>query len=147
MNEVRKTNSFWKTIKITFASAIIAGALWVGWDHAQALLWKGGPARNGYEFWFTPYVVYIMLQTPAAIGALVARMLIGHRIPSMAGFLVYPIISTAVMLATGYFGGVNFNYPIVIFLVIAIPKTAIYGLVFALLDHVSRTKLALQAAA
>ncbi len=50
MDERRNSVKVWNTFKVAIASTIIAGSLWVGWDHAQTLFWKGGPALNGYEF-------------------------------------------------------------------------------------------------
>jgi hypothetical protein len=127
----------WKTFKLGIASTIIAGSLWVGWDHAQALFWKGGPALNGYEFWFTPFIVYILIQLPAAVATMLVRLVFGFRIPSPVLFVVYPVVSTVTLLATGYLSGVNFNYPMMLLVLIAIPKTAIYGLVFASFDRIS----------
>lgn len=137
MSEGQRSITFWKTIKIAIASAVIAGSLWVGWDHAQGLVWRFGPALNGYEFWFTPFIVYIMIQLPAAFAALLVRLLIGHRMSPGARFVAYPLVSIVATLALGYFKGANFDFTIVTFLLIGLPKTAIYGLVFALFDRIS----------
>jgi hypothetical protein len=127
------------------ASTFVTGLLWVAWDHAQALFWVGGPSLNPSVFWFTPIAVAMMLQVPAIIGVGLYHLIFARLHRTGTRFILYPYISFTSMLTTEFVAGVHLSMSIPLFLLVAVPKTAIYGLVFAALDYVGARRAGMRA--
>jgi hypothetical protein len=134
---------FWRSAWIAVASAFVAALLWIAWDHAQSLFWRGGPSLNPTAYWFTPFVVYVFVQAPAIVGVGAYHLIFSRLHRARARFLLYPFVSLTCMLTAGVVAGFNLSMSTTLFLLVAVPKTAIYGLAFAAFDYVAgQTRLA-----
>jgi hypothetical protein len=134
---------FWRAVRITLASAFLTGLLWIAWDHAQSLFWLGGPSLNPTDYWFTPFVVYVLVQAPAIVGVGAYHLIFSRLHRARTRFLLYPFVSLTCMLTAGFVASINLSMSMTMFLLVAIPKTAIYELAFAGFDYAAgRRRLA-----
>jgi hypothetical protein len=100
---------FWRSVRIALASAFLTGLLWIAWDHAQSLFWRGGPLLNPTAYWFTPFVVYILVQAPAIVGVGAYHLIFARLHRARTLFLLYPFVSLTCMLTAGFVAGFNLS--------------------------------------
>jgi hypothetical protein len=78
-------------------------------------------------------IIYIMFQIPAAVGVGVYQKVVGRFHSLAMTLLAFPLVSVVASLAAAAVGGFTFDQPFYALAFWLLPRTAVYGLAFALL--------------
>jgi hypothetical protein len=123
-----------QAFKLSCLAIIITCAIWLMWDYTLTLIvWGHAPGYWYHGSWISMPVVYAMCQFPAMLAVGLYQIALGRfHSPSMT-LLALPCVSAASLILTAAATDFNFDQPFYALAFWLLPRTAVYGLVYAIL--------------